>query len=164
MRRTAFSIARVVKGLSCRSFESVKRISAVRQWNPRGPIHGRAVPAAVQAVTRSFVKGSIMVQTTLPKFNMDTTETGCCPRFDPAPWDEQEFRIEDRLFLLARTWNFLHIPLNMGSMMKKTWAKIQAAEAASQDDFLVLSTDPSPWPVNTISRSRRMFPPRRWFA
>ena len=86
-----------------------------------------------------------MVQTTLPKFKMDTTETGCCPRFDPAPWDEQEFRIEDRLFLLARTWNFLHIPLNMGSMMKKTWAKIQAAEAAPQDDFLVLSTDPSPW-------------------
>ncbi len=86
-----------------------------------------------------------MVQTTLPKFNMDTTETGCCPRFDPAAWDELEVRIENRLFLLARTWNFLHIPLNMGSMMTRTWAKIQAAEAAPGDDFLVLSTDPSPW-------------------
>ena len=32
-RRTAISIARVAKVLSCRYSESMKRISAVRQWN-----------------------------------------------------------------------------------------------------------------------------------
>jgi hypothetical protein len=75
---------------------------------------------------------------------MSTAETGCCPRFDPGPWDEEEFQFEDRLFLRARTVNFLHIPLNIGSMFKKTWATIQAADAVA-DEFLVLSTDPSPW-------------------
>ena len=86
-----------------------------------------------------------MVKTALPKFDMATAETGCCPRFDPAPWDNEEFRFEDRLFLRAKTVSFLHVPLNIGSVMKKTWAKIEAAEAASKEQFLVLSTDPSPW-------------------
>jgi hypothetical protein len=39
----------------------------------------------------------------------------------------------------------MHIPLNMGLMMKKTWRKIHEAEAAPTDEYLVLSTDPSPW-------------------
>lgn len=88
-----------------------------------------------------------MVRTTLPKFDMDTAETNCCPRFDPEPWNwgDDEYRMDDRLFLRAKTINFLHIPINIGSMFKKAWAKIEAADAASQEEYLVLSTDPSPW-------------------
>jgi hypothetical protein len=33
----------------------------------------------------------------------------------------------------------------MGSMIKKTWKKIQDADAAPSDHYLILSTDPSPW-------------------
>jgi hypothetical protein len=33
----------------------------------------------------------------------------------------------------------------MGSMIKRTWAKIEQAEAATKDAFLMLSTDRSPW-------------------
>jgi hypothetical protein len=86
-----------------------------------------------------------MVHTTLPKVSWDRSATGCCPPFDPAGWDEQEFEFCEWLFVRATTVNFLHIPLNMGSMMKRTWAKIQQAAAAPQDSYLVLSTDPSPW-------------------
>ena len=32
-----------------------------------------------------------MVHTSLPTFNMDISETGCCPRFDPTGWDGEEF-------------------------------------------------------------------------
>ena len=86
-----------------------------------------------------------MVKTTLPKMNMETAETGCCPRFDPGPWDDEEFQFQDRLFVRARTVNFLHIPLNIGSVIKKTWAKIQAADAVASDEYLMLSTDVSAW-------------------
>jgi hypothetical protein len=89
--------------------------------------------------------GEVMATSTLRKFNMDNSETGCCPRFDPTGWDNEELDFFDRLFVRATTMNFMHIPLNMASMMKKTWQQIQDAKAAPTDEYLVLSTDPSPW-------------------
>jgi hypothetical protein len=86
-----------------------------------------------------------MAGTTLPKFNMDNSETGCCPRFDPTGWDEGEFEFQERPFVRATTVNFMHIPLNMGSVVTKTMKKIHAADAAPSDEYLMLSTDPSPW-------------------
>jgi hypothetical protein len=76
---------------------------------------------------------------------MDTSETGCCPRFDPAGWDGEEFEFRDRPFVRATTVNFLYVPLNMGSMIGKTWKKIEQAGAAPQGEFLILSHDLSPW-------------------
>jgi len=49
-----------------------------------------------------------MSTASLPKCNMDNSETGCCPRFDPAPWDGQEFALHERLFVRATTINFMH--------------------------------------------------------
>jgi len=86
-----------------------------------------------------------MTSQTLPKCNMDRSETGCCPRFDPAPWDQQEFEFQERPFVRATTVNFMHIPLNMGGVVKRTWQKIEKAGAAPVEGFLMLSTDPSPW-------------------
>ena len=86
-----------------------------------------------------------MAATTLPKFNMENSETGCCPQFDPTGWDGEEFEFRDRPFVRTTTVNFMHIPLNMGGMIKKTFEKIQDAEASPTDEYLMLSTDPSPW-------------------
>jgi hypothetical protein len=77
---------------------------------------------------------------TLPKCSLDKSETGCCPRFDPAPWDGQEFALRERLFVRATTINFLHIPLNIGAVFTRTWSKIQQAGAAPTNDYLLLST------------------------
>ena len=86
-----------------------------------------------------------MATMTLPRFNMDNSETDCCPRFDPAEWDGAELEFEDRLFLRGKTLNVMHVPLNMGSMIKKTCRMIGEASAAPDDHYLILSTDPSPW-------------------
>ena len=86
-----------------------------------------------------------MVQSTLPKFNMDNSETGCCPRFDPNPGRTRSSRSQDRLFVRAKTVNFLHVPLNIGSVFTRTLAQIQAAGAAASDEYLILSTDTSAW-------------------
>jgi hypothetical protein len=86
-----------------------------------------------------------MDPTLLPKMNMDRSETGCCPRFDPSPWNGAEFEFHERLFVRATTVNFLHVPLNMGAVIRRTWRKIESAGAALRDEYLMLSTDPSPW-------------------
>lgn len=85
-----------------------------------------------------------MPSSELPKMNMSTTETGCCPRFEPEPWQDGEFTFQDRLFVKASTFNFLHIPLNMGSVFGRVMKNIKASDAQGEG-FLILTDDGSPW-------------------
>ena len=81
----------------------------------------------------------------LPKYDMSDNPTNCCPRFKSEGWDEQELHFKDKLFVKANTRSIFHIPLNMGSVFPKTFEAIKNADAQSEDDFIVLSYDPSPW-------------------
>ena len=82
---------------------------------------------------------------TLPKLNLADNPTGCCPRFDPKGWDNQEFVFNKKKFVVGHATSFFYIPLNMGSMMKKLWAAITLADAYKDGEFLMLSRDLSPW-------------------
>ncbi|MBI2909732.1 MAG: hypothetical protein HYX92_19000 [Chloroflexi bacterium] len=79
---------------------------------------------------------------------MDTlyeqAETGCCPRFNPEPWDEKEIAWQDKLFLKDHVRAFLHIPLNFGKVMVKDMERIKAADALPPEP-LMLSDDKSLW-------------------
>jgi hypothetical protein len=78
---------------------------------------------------------------------MDTlyeSETGCCPRFNPEPWQEKEVSWENKLFLKDRVRSFLHIPLNFGRVMVRNMEKIQAADALALEP-LMLSDENSLW-------------------
>lgn len=86
-----------------------------------------------------------MITNKLPKANLNKNETGCCPRFEPEPWDEQELTFKDKLFAKTTTINFLHTPLNMGSRITSTWKKIHDAGADWKEEFAILSYDSSPW-------------------
>ena len=79
-----------------------------------------------------------------PPYDMANSETGCCPRFHPEPWDERELHFEDKLFVRATTVSLFHIPLNMGSMFTRTHQAIGKAHAEPAG-FLVLSRDLSAW-------------------
>jgi hypothetical protein len=81
----------------------------------------------------------------LPKYDMSDNPTHCCPRFNPQGWDEQELHFKNKLFLKATTRSLFHIPINMGSVFKKTFAAIDKEDARSCDQFIVLSYDPSAW-------------------
>jgi hypothetical protein len=76
---------------------------------------------------------------------MSKSITGCCPPFDPAKWDEQTFKFDDKLFLKFRTRSFLHIPLNMNSAMIKAMAKVEEAGATNHQEYFMLSDEASPW-------------------
>lgn len=81
----------------------------------------------------------------LPKRNLDDSPTGCCPRFDPKGWDGETFQFDDKPFVKVVTRSFLHIPINMNSVMKKTMQILHAAGADKDDEYIMLSYDASPW-------------------
>ncbi len=72
------------------------------------------------------------------------SETGCCGRFDPEPWDEKEHVFEDRLFVKDRVRSIFHIPINFGKVIVRNMEKISNAEALTAEPFL-LSDENSLW-------------------
>ena len=86
-----------------------------------------------------------MEENKLPKYDSSNNPTNCCPRFNCEGWEDQELHFRDKLFVKTHTWSILHIPLNMGSMYPRTMKAIENAGAYSDDDFIVMSHDPSSW-------------------
>jgi len=71
-------------------------------------------------------------------------ETGCCKRFDPAPWQEKEVTWKDKLFLKDHVRSFLHIPLNINQVMTRDMKLIEDAGALGTEQ-LMLSDEKSLW-------------------
>jgi len=57
----------------------------------------------------------------------ENSQTGCCPRFDPGPWDDKEITFQDKLFVKDHVRSFFHIPLNFGKVMVKNMEMIKQA-------------------------------------
>lgn len=77
---------------------------------------------------------------------MENSTDVCCPEFDPAQWDEKIHVWKDKLFLQDEVRQFMHIPFNMSSVVKRMFKKIEEADAAPEPQkFLLLAYDPSPW-------------------
>ncbi|MBN2182578.1 MAG: hypothetical protein JW715_11755 [Sedimentisphaerales bacterium] len=74
----------------------------------------------------------------------ENSETGCCPKFNPEPWDEKEVTFKDKLFVKDHVTSFFHIPLNFGKVMVRNMEKIQAADALVPEPVL-LSDEKSLW-------------------
>ena len=74
----------------------------------------------------------------------EDSETGCCPRFNPEPWDEKEVAFQDKLFVKDHVRSFFHIPLNFGKVMVKNMERIQQAGALVPTPVM-LSDEKSLW-------------------
>jgi hypothetical protein len=81
----------------------------------------------------------------LPHYDDSHNTTGCCPKFNPGGWDDQELHFKDKKFVHATTRNALHIPINMGSVFGRVQGKIEDAGGYDPDNMIVLSRDLSPW-------------------
>jgi hypothetical protein len=73
------------------------------------------------------------------------SETGCCPRFNPEPWEHKEFRWDNKLFIKDRVRCFFFIPLNFGRVIYKNLALMEKAGAVTPEPPLVLSDHTSKW-------------------
>lgn len=71
-------------------------------------------------------------------------ETGCCPKFNPEPWDEKIKEFNDKLFLKDHVTSFFHIPLNFGKVMVRSMEKIKRSNALTKEPFM-LSDEKSLW-------------------
>lgn len=76
-----------------------------------------------------------------PRFDNSINTTGCCPKFNPDGWDDQELHFEDKKFVHADTISAAHIPLNMGRVFTRVQKNIEKADAQDLDQILVLSKD-----------------------
>jgi len=74
----------------------------------------------------------------------EDAETGCCPRFDPKPWDGKEIKWNDRLFLKDHARSLFHIPFGFGKMMVRDMEIIKKADALPPQP-LMLSNSKSMW-------------------
>ena len=74
----------------------------------------------------------------------EESETGCCLRFNPEPWDEKEISFQEKLFVKDHVRSFLHIPLNFGKVMVKNMERIKDADALAPEPLL-LSDEKSLW-------------------
>ena len=70
--------------------------------------------------------------------------TGCCPPFDPAPWDDKEVTWEGNRFVKAHVHSLFHIPLDMGRRVMQSMRLIDAAHATA-GHVPMLSEERSPW-------------------
>jgi hypothetical protein len=80
-----------------------------------------------------------------PVFDQSVNTTGCCPKFDPAGWDDQDLHFRDKTFVRAHTMSAMHIPLNMGRVFSRVQQHADAHAAMDPQHVLVLSRDLSPW-------------------
>ena len=87
----------------------------------------------------------------------ENSETGCCPRFNPEPWDEKEITFKDKLFVKDHVISFLHIPLNFGKVTIRNMERIKQAEALSPDPVL-LSDEKSLWGADIYISVNREVP------
>ncbi|MDD5639560.1 MAG: hypothetical protein PHR47_02015 [Candidatus Pacebacteria bacterium] len=90
---------------------------------------------------------------------MENNNTQCCPEFKPELFDGKEFFWQDKTFIKDEVIQFMHMPLNMGSVVTRMWNKIKKAEANPADqDFLMLCYDPSPWKSEIYMTTTKIIP------
>lgn len=85
------------------------------------------------------------------------SETGCCPRFTPDPWQERQLEWDHRLFLKDHVRCFFHVPVGFGKAMVRNMARIEQAEAFPPEAPLILSEHTSSWNMDLyIEVSKRL--------
>lgn len=84
-------------------------------------------------------------------------ETGCCPRFDPKPWDNKVLEWKDKKFVKSKVRTFLYMPIGFSKVMGPLVEKIEKA-GAKADVQLGLSDHTSKWNMDLYSAVSKEVP------
>ncbi len=68
----------------------------------------------------------------------------CCPKFEPAPWDEKIFEWKDKKFIKDSVFTLFYMPVNFGKKMQYLDGKIRQA-GTEISDWMGLSDHTSKW-------------------
>lgn len=72
------------------------------------------------------------------------SQTECCPKFDPEPWDGVVIEWENKRFIKEKVCTFFYMPLNFGGVMKKICKKLEQS-GISMTNSMCLSDHTSKW-------------------
>ena len=78
---------------------------------------------------------------------MQTKNSECCPKFNPAPWDDKIFEWDNKKFIKDKVTTFFYMPLNFGAVIKRMTEKVEKS-AAQMPDWLCLSDHKSKWAMD----------------
>jgi hypothetical protein len=81
----------------------------------------------------------------------------CCPKFDPAPWDDKIFQWDNKRFIKDKVFTLFYIPMNFGSVMKRLDERVRKA-GARMPDQLALSDHTSKWNMDVYLAVDREIP------
>lgn len=71
-------------------------------------------------------------------------ETGCCPRFNPEPWEDKILNWDNKRFIRDKVKCLFYMPLNFGQVMQRLDKKISVS-GAQTPDYLCFAEHPSKW-------------------
>ncbi|MEI6454784.1 MAG: hydrolase [bacterium] len=77
----------------------------------------------------------------------ETKDQECCPKFEPAPWDDKVFEWENKKFIRDSVCTAFYMPLNFGRVMRRLNSKAAKAGAVVTDS-LCLSDHLSGWKMD----------------
>ena len=68
----------------------------------------------------------------------------CCPRFNPAPWDDKIIEWNNKRFIKDKVFTLFYIPIGFGKVMMRVDQMVKKAEAQMPEN-LCLSDHTSKW-------------------
>ncbi len=88
---------------------------------------------------------------------MTQNQDECCPKFNPAPWDDKIFEWDNKKFIKDKVFTLFYMPINFGSVIKKLMAKIEQVRAETPD-WMGLSDHTSKWSMDLYVAVDREIP------
>jgi hypothetical protein len=84
----------------------------------------------------------------------------CCPKFDPAPWDDRVVTWEEKRFIRDRVFTVFYVPIGFGRAMKRLDGQVRKAGGKILDG-LILSDHTSKWNMDLYLAVDREIPGAR---
>jgi hypothetical protein len=76
---------------------------------------------------------------------METTSNSvCCPKFEPAPWDGKIFEWNNKKFIKDKIFTLFYIPVNFGKVITRMISRVEQTQGVVPD-WLCLSDHTSKW-------------------
>lgn len=79
--------------------------------------------------------------------DIEIKETGCCPIFNPVPWDNHISDWQDKKFIKGSVFTLFYMPITFGRVMTKLFTNITKSGATFVDN-VTLSEHLSPWKMS----------------
>ncbi|MFA5032852.1 MAG: hydrolase [bacterium] len=83
--------------------------------------------------------------------------TECCPKFNPAPWDNKMLEWDNKKFIKDKVFTMFFMPINFGSVVKRMMAKIEKSGGKALD-WMGLSDHTSKWNMDLYVAVDREIP------